>query len=42
VLLGCHRHVTTQKDLRVPHPSRFVRRVGPYVLTPQLLFLLLL
>src|SRR6202030_4767579 len=36
VLLGFPRTATQKKCLRVPHPSRFLRRVGSYDLTPRL------
>ena len=31
-------HATNPLNLRVPHPSRFLRRVGSYAPTPQSLF----
>jgi hypothetical protein len=35
VLLGCPRYVTNQMNLRVPHPSRFLRSLGSYALTSK-------
>jgi len=35
------RRTARHMNLRLPHPSRFLRRVGAYALTPQPLFTLL-
>ena len=36
--LGSPHHAAHRKYLRVPHPSRLLRRVGSYAPTPRLLF----